>query len=129
MRGGKKWTTIFGGRSSVSHCAIVYETRPRTMPLKHGSKLYCQLLLDPHRYKLAENLAAGEGKKVTALLRDMVYTALEKAWAKVLGNYLKTKSGYLDNGLRFLTGSPIFFYKLSNTTNLSLTFDLINAAD
>ncbi len=63
----------------MSHCAIVYETRPRTMPLKHGSKLYCQLLLDPHRYKLAENLAAGEGKKVTALLREMVYTALEKA--------------------------------------------------
>ncbi len=79
MRGGKKWMRIFGGRSSVSHCAIVYETRPRTMPLKHGSKLYCQLLLDPHRYKLAENLAAGEGKKVTALLREMVYTALEKA--------------------------------------------------
>jgi hypothetical protein len=49
------------------------------MPLKHGSKLYCQLLLDPHRYKLAENLAVVEGKKVTALLREMVYTALETA--------------------------------------------------
>jgi hypothetical protein len=60
------------------------------MPLKHGSKLYCQLLLDPHRYKLAEKLAAKlskerserEGRdvkvKVTALLRDMVYEALEK---------------------------------------------------
>lgn len=65
--------------SSVSQYDTMYQTRPRTMPLKHGSKLYCQLLLDPHRYKLAENLAAGEGKKVTALLRDMVYTALEKA--------------------------------------------------
>jgi len=49
------------------------------MPLKHGSKIYCQLLLDANRYKLAENLAASEGKKVTGLLREMVYAALEKA--------------------------------------------------
>ena len=49
------------------------------MPLNHGNKFYCQLLLDPHRYKLAEQLAAAEGKKVTGLLREMVYAALEKA--------------------------------------------------
>ena len=49
------------------------------MPLKHGSKIYCQLLLDSHRYKLAEQLAASEGKRVTGMLRDMVYAALEKA--------------------------------------------------
>jgi hypothetical protein len=49
------------------------------MPLKHGSKIYCQLLLDANRYKLAESLAASEGKKVTGLLREMVYAALEKA--------------------------------------------------
>ena len=49
------------------------------MPLQHGSKLYCQLLLDPHRYKLAETLAEAEGKKVTGLLREMVYAALEAA--------------------------------------------------
>ena len=49
------------------------------MPLNHGNKFYCQLLLDPHRYKLAEKLAGAENRKVTALLRDMVYAALEKA--------------------------------------------------
>lgn len=49
------------------------------MPLQHGSKLYCQLLLDPHRYKLAEKLAAEQNKKVTGLLREMVYQALEEA--------------------------------------------------
>ena len=49
------------------------------MPLNHGNKYYCQLLLDPHRYKLAEGLATAESKKVTALLREMVYAALEKA--------------------------------------------------
>lgn len=49
------------------------------MPLNHGNKFYCQLLLDPHRYKLAEKLAADQGKKVTGLLREMVYQALEEA--------------------------------------------------
>lgn len=49
------------------------------MPLQHGSKIYCQLLLDSNRYRLAEKLAASEGKRVTGLLREMVYTALEKA--------------------------------------------------
>ena len=49
------------------------------MPLRHGSKTYCQLLLDANRYKLAEELAASEGKKVTGMLREMVYAALEKA--------------------------------------------------
>lgn len=48
------------------------------MPLRHGSKFYCQLLLDPHRYKLVEMLAAKENKRPTALMREMVYTALEK---------------------------------------------------
>jgi hypothetical protein len=41
--------------------------------------MYCQLLLDANRYKLAEELAASEGKKVTGMLREMVYAALEKA--------------------------------------------------
>lgn len=49
------------------------------MPLRHGQKVYCQLLLDMNRYKLAEQLAAQQGKKVTGMLREMVYTALEKA--------------------------------------------------
>lgn len=37
------------------------------------------MLLDEHRYRLAENLAAAEGKRLTAMLREMVYAALEKA--------------------------------------------------
>ena len=56
-------------------------------------------------------------------------TIIEKAWAKVLGNYLKTDAGYIHNGLRFLTGNPIFSYKMSNTTVMSTTFTLLNAAD
>jgi hypothetical protein len=46
------------------------------MPLNHGNKFYCQLLIDPHRYKLAESLASQEGKKVTAYLRELVYAGL-----------------------------------------------------
>lgn len=49
------------------------------MPLQHGRKLYCQLLVDQHRYQLLERLAAKEGKRTTALMREMVYTMLEKA--------------------------------------------------
>lgn len=49
------------------------------MPLQHGRKLYCQILLDQHRYALVERLAAKEGKRTTALMREMVYTMLERA--------------------------------------------------
>jgi hypothetical protein len=49
------------------------------MPLRHGQKFYCQLLLDRHRYDLVEKLANRENKRPTALLREMVYAALEKA--------------------------------------------------
>ena len=48
------------------------------MPLKHGSKIYCQLLLDTHRYKLAEKLAEERGVRVTGMLREFVYSALSK---------------------------------------------------
>lgn len=48
------------------------------MPLKHGQKYYCQLLVDRHRYALVEKLAAKEGKRTTSLMREMVYTMLER---------------------------------------------------
>lgn len=46
------------------------------MPLNHGNKFYCQLLIDPNRYKLAEQLAQQENKKITAYLRELVYAGL-----------------------------------------------------
>ena len=49
------------------------------MPLRHGQKFYCQLLLDHNRYLLVEAMAMQQGKRTTALLREMVYSALEKA--------------------------------------------------
>ena len=49
------------------------------MPLRHGQKFYCQLLLDYNRYLLVDEMAKQQGKRTTALLREMVYAALEKA--------------------------------------------------
>lgn len=48
------------------------------MPLKHGSKFYCQVLLDPNRYGLLVKVAEKENKRPTALMREMIYAALEK---------------------------------------------------
>lgn len=49
------------------------------MPLRHGQKFYCQLLLDHNRYLLVEAMAMQQGIRTTALLREMVYDALERA--------------------------------------------------
>jgi hypothetical protein len=38
---------------------------------------------------------------------------LEKAWAKMIGNYLHfTYGGFLENGLSNLLGYPVFSYKI-----------------
>jgi len=75
MPGGKTSMLQRGGEL-VLLCSRVDQVE---MPLRHGSKFYCQLLLDPNRYALIEKLAAKESKRPTALMRDMVYAALEKA--------------------------------------------------
>jgi hypothetical protein len=35
---------------------------------------------------------------------------LEKAYAKLIGNYLRLNGGFLENGIRSLTGAPILSY-------------------
>ena len=35
---------------------------------------------------------------------------LEKAWAKVKGSYEASSDGVMSNGLRALTGAPVFNY-------------------
>lgn len=56
------------------------------MPLKHGSKIYCQLLLDTNRYKMAEKLAAERGVRVTGMLREFVYSALAQIQPQEYGS-------------------------------------------
>ena len=49
----------------------------------------------------------------------------EKAYAKVIGNYLKIDGGFEENGVRILTGNPIFTYSLTGNINLSSIFSLL----
>ena len=46
------------------------------MPSKHGNKIYKQILLDPGMYILLEKLA-GDQKKVSSLIRKVVYEWIE----------------------------------------------------
>ena len=36
---------------------------------------------------------------------------LEKAWAKVKGNYVNSEGGLIENGLHSLVGVPVFRYE------------------
>ena len=42
---------------------------------------------------------------------------LEKAWAKLRGNYLNSEGGIVKNGLRTLTGVPVYSYMTSELTD------------
>ena len=54
---------------------------------------------------------------------------IEKAWAKVVGNYVKASGGIIVNSVRALTGVPVFQYITSKITNLATVFALLSAAD
>jgi len=45
---------------------------------RHGSKVYLQLLLDPNRAKLIEQLAQEQNKRTTAVMREILYAHLER---------------------------------------------------
>ena len=66
------------------------------------------------------------GKPVFAQLSDdgtAIWVAVvEKAYAKVLGNYGKIDGSYSPSSLNILTGSPVFFYDLSSSINLATVF-------
>ena len=57
---------------------------------------------------------------------------LEKAWAKVRGNFINVDGGVVKNGLRLLTGVPVFTYAtnaITTQTALTEAFDRIKQAD
>ena len=54
---------------------------------------------------------------------------IEKAWAKVVGNYAKASGGIIVNSVRALTGVPVFQYITSKITSLATVFALLSAAD
>jgi hypothetical protein len=73
-----------------------------------------------------------EGKPVFAQLSDdgkAIWGAVvEKAYAKVLGNYLKTEGGSIINSIRILTGSPVLSYSTYAWTKTDI-FPLFQEAD
>ncbi len=44
----------------------------------HGNKVHYQILLDPNRAALLEKLAQDKGLRPTALVREMVYKAIQR---------------------------------------------------
>ena len=59
-------------------------------------------------------------------------TLLEKAWAKIAGNYELSNGGYLESGLRSMTGVPVFTYwgdDYEDTTTAATLWATMKAAD
>ena len=57
---------------------------------------------------------------------------LEKAWAKIGGNYELSNGGYLESGLRSVTGVPVFTYwgeEFTTDEEALLLWDTMKAAD
>ena len=57
---------------------------------------------------------------------------LEKAWAKIKGMYGNTRGGHFVNGLRTLTGIPLFAYKtktLNSTEKVNEIMEMLKDAE
>ena len=48
------------------------------MALRHGNKIYLQLLLDPNRARLVQERARDRNIRATAWIREAVYEKLER---------------------------------------------------
>lgn len=53
---------------------------------------------------------------------------MEKAWSKIKGTYLGTDGGFIQNGIRSLTGCPVFTYFTADY-NADDTWNMLNAYD
>lgn len=71
MRGGSMSIPLRGGRLSTLSQPF--------MARLHGSKRYYQLLLDPHRAELLEQLAQDAGMRTTAYARELLYSAIKRS--------------------------------------------------
>ena len=54
--------------------------------------------------------------KPSSDLNNLWGAVIEKAWAKVKGNYLISDGGLVANGLRALTGLPVIMYSTADIT-------------
>lgn len=72
----------------------------------------------PQQYKLKSALV-GDDKSLWGPI-------VEKAWAKIKGNYDTINLGLLKNGIRVLTGAPVFDRFLSDNGSLAQYDSLFN---
>lgn len=79
------------------------------------------------------NSSAYEYRPVYAILSDDKTAAwsmvIEKAWAKVTGNYLKVDLGYTRTAMRAFPGVPTFSYSTTTDFNSVTAYALLKAAD
>ena len=61
------------------------------MALRHGNKTYYQILLDPHRAALVQELADKDEKRATAWIRDAVYETLKRVYPASIYNEAAAK--------------------------------------
>ena len=61
------------------------------MAIVHGNKTYFQVLVDPNRANLAQELADKEGIKATAWVRNLIYSELERAYPKSVYDMAKAE--------------------------------------
>ena len=54
---------------------------------------------------------------------------LEKAWAKVIGNYMKIEGSYTHASIRALTGIPTFYYTTKTNFDVDTVFKLLFDAE
>ena len=57
---------------------------------------------------------------------------LEKAWAKVKGNYVNSEGGLIENGLHSLVGVPVFRYEtqfIISEDDSETAFEMLRSAD
>ena len=48
---------------------------------------------------------------------------IEKAFTKVLGNYMKADvGGFMQGGIRIMTGVPVFSYSFSSNVDMNTVF-------
>lgn len=70
--------------------------------------------------------------KVSPDKKAMWASILEKAWAKVKGNYINSEFGFFENGIYALTGVPVVRYQtndITSTSDAEKAWEKIRAAD
>ena len=70
--------------------------------------------------------------KISLDKKAMWASLLEKAWAKVKGNYMISENGFFENGIYALTGTPVIRYQTADITNYAdaeKAWEKIRAAD